>query len=632
VTAFAVASLVQLLAITGGFRRAFEERILGVYPHLVLLKRGSDFRGYEEQIAQIREASAASGVSASTFDDMMIAAGVPRAGAMVKGIDLATVDEVVSVRGLVKTGSLDALDETPQVQTTSPTATTDGLVSLAPPVAGEWLTVALTASGAVVVSEDRTPPDPGKARLSVLDLRGVPEPIGLRLRPLDEGVHPEEHAVVFDTLPQKATQPLEIEAGRWELSPPGERLELAEDTAVTLVLLPDDPQGQPFSRLLVERPRVVLGESRARVRYLHAAPGRGAMTFRVAEEPQQELGYGEHTSFLEVPARLPGIILGITLAERLKVVLGDQVTLVTPLRGVDNKMLGPFGMAPSSAHYRVVATLEAGFHEYDSRLALVNLASAQRFLNRGPVIRWIEVRGADPLEVASLKRRVAAAVDPYDLETLVTYVRTFQDRLQALLQGEASRLEPLGRPSFLGGLENATRAVGALQFDPLNLGYHARFRLIDWQEMNTNLFRALKTQRVVLSVLFLVLVLVASFVVVGSQIMLIHERTQDIAILKAIGATSRMVRGVFTVQGLSVALAGVALGLGFGLPLAVMLEAIDFGLDPQIYLIDHLPTKLDAGELVLVCATTLMANLLATQYSARKAGGKSPVEGLRALE
>lgn len=650
--AFGVMALTVVLGVTGGFQDAFRERILGLYPHLVVIKRAGDFREYPELLSEMEATPGVVAASPATYDDMMIAHGVHRSGTVVKGVDLASVDRVVRVRDLVVDGGLDGLSEVPELEETP------GAVAVRSATAGAWLTIVATTGGAVALAEDRTPPDPGNARVSVLDLRGAARPLSILLEPAAAQVgppaegppadespaegHPADGAHLPDgpvplgpTRPGGLTAAREVSAGTWTVDATGETLALEEGTIATLVLLPAGAGGgPPPTRLLVEPARVPLPERTAMVRMVHARPG--APPLRLAgpggERVSPDLAWGEFSTFSPVRARLPGIVLGKELAKRLHAEVGSEVTLVTPLRGVDNKMLGPYGMAPSSAQHEVSGIFESGFYEYDVRLALVELAAAQRFLNRGPVIRWIEVRAADLLRVSDARRRLQALVDPYDLPTLVDQAAGFRRRLERFVSGDVRGSEQQDPTTFVGGLRNVVQLVNLVKYQEVDLGWRPRFRLIDWKEMNTNLFSALKLQKVVLTIFFLIIILVGSFVVVGSQIMVIHEKTPDIAILKAMGATSGAIRAVFTLQGLLVAGVGTALGLAAGVGICALVAWVDYRLDASVYLIDRLPIELAPLDLVLVAVLTAACILVATQYSAARAAAKTPVEGLRAVD
>ena len=174
--------------------------------------------------------------------------------------------------------------------------------------------------------------------------------------------------------------------------------------------------------------------------------------------------------------------------------------------------------------------------------------------------------------------------------------------------------------------------MNLVKYQDVDLGYRPRFRLIDWQEMNSNLFSALKLQKMVLTIFFLISIVVGSFVVVGSQVMIIHERTAEIAILRAMGATGGVIRMIFTLQGLFVTTLGTAAGLAAGVGIARLVEVVDYRLDASVYLIDRLPVSLGLLDLVGIAVATAMCTLAATQYSAGRAAAKTPVDGLRAID
>ncbi len=550
-------------------------------------------------------------------------------------------------------------------------------------VDGHWITVAVTDAGVAVAEDDRTPPDAGRVRVRLLDLsagrRGplrltregdgeaapgaVPEALQAPPEPSDDptlrlgdevrtknglkapargGTTPSAGgaagdgsvvAILAARSPGEPADIHELEPGAWRAGDGEPLLRLDADTVVTLVWAPD-ADGQDRLRVLVEDARIPRPDQSAMARLVDARTSGGALRLAgpdgLAVGPTVEPG--DVTGYSPMLARLPGIVLGSELARRLHAEVGDEVTLVTPLRGIDSKMMGPYGMAPSSAHHVVAGIFESGFYEYDVRLALVSLEAAQRFLNRGPVIRWLEVKTEDLLRVDDVERQLAALVDPYDITSLVGQVEGFRGKIARYTAGEV-RDSPIATDgSFAGGLTNVIQLVNLVKYQEMDFGYHPRFRLIDWKEMNTNLFRALKLQKVVLTMFFLIIIVVGAFVVVGSQMMVIHEKTPDIAILRAMGATAGTIRAVFTLQGLLVAGIGTTAGMLFGVGLCWVLGALEYPLDASVYLIDRLPVQLNLLDLVLVAAATAVCTLAATQYSAGRAAAKSVVGGLRAVD
>ena len=226
----------------------------------------------------------------------------------------------------------------------------------------------------LLVEDDRTPPDPGHARVALIDLRKGQGDEALILE--REG---EAEVKVHARHADRRWSTVELRAGQWSLTPGEELLDLAEGTIVTLVLY-DGDEG-PRSLMMVEPARLPSRESTAMTRLVNLGASEALSLGSRVTHDSPGVRKGEFTPYTEVDAKLPGLLIGTALAKRLDAQLGTEVTLVTPLRGVDNTMLGTYGVTPSSARHVVTGIFESGFHEYDVRLGLVNIQAAQRFLN-----------------------------------------------------------------------------------------------------------------------------------------------------------------------------------------------------------------------------------------------------------
>ncbi len=629
-----VLALTVVLAVTNGFQAAFQERILGVFPHLIVTRASSIFRDYEPVLESVRQTPGVIGATPLTGDEMMVAHNVFRAGATVQGLELSSVRSVLDIDRLMQKGSLDALDEEAKL------VAIDGGFQLVDPVDGASLTLVLRNDQApLVLVDERTTPDADQVRFKVLDLR-PPNSGAVELMPRGgtaTTVYEMKDPVLLRSEPDQWSRELELPQGLWELTATAEKLELTAGRAYAVVLWTE--AGKTRSIFMTELPTSPIGEREALARVVDVRP-EGAPVLRLtaaiesgAARPLVESRPGFFTSYLVAPARLPGVLLGKSLAERLHADLGAELSFVTPLRGLDNKMVGPFGMLPSSARFRVVGIFEAGFHEHDSRLALINIGVSQRFMNRGRMIRTIAVRTPSLMEVDTTKRALVRTLDPIPFEDLVERTLALDEKLTALMTLDDERLQPpTSDAPFISGLRNMSNMTGLLKFQGSGGLRPNRFQVFDWREKNINLFSALELQKVVLAIFFFIIILVGSFVVVGSQIMVVHEKTPDIAILKAMGATSGLIRLVFTLQGLFVAVIGLVAGLILGLGLVGLIEAIDYQLEASIYLIDKLPAAVDVVELTLVSLGTLACTLLTTQISAGRAAGKAPVAGLRQVD
>lgn len=261
---------------------------------------------------------------------------------------------------------------------------------------------------------------------------------------------------------------------------------------------------------------------------------------------------------------LPGIVLGKELARQLDVQLGDPVSLVSPVA-----IPTVIGLVPKVKRFAVVGLFHVGMVEYDSSLAYVGLADAQRFFDLGGAITGIEVRTEDLDDAGPVAARI-------------------------------------------------TRAVG--------FGYRVR----DWREMNQTLFSAITLEKTVYFIVLLLIVLVAAFNIVATLVMVVMEKRRDIAILKSMGATRWGIAGIFIYKGLVIGLAGTLAGSALGVTLCALLRRYEFVTLPKdVFYVSTLPVRIYPAYFALVVAVSLIICLLATLYPARQASRLVPVEAIR---
>jgi lipoprotein-releasing system permease protein len=280
-----------------------------------------------------------------------------------------------------------------------------------------------------------------------------------------------------------------------------------------------------------------------------------------------EAGGGEEDHAEDIAA-LPGIVVGATLAENLGLEVGDRVTLVSPLSGLGVTLVGDGSRATKSRSYRVIAVFQAGFQEYDSRLVYVDLYEAQHFYGQGDSVTGVELR-------------------LHDLEQSAGVARRLEQRL--------------GGP----------------------------FHTLDWAELNRNLFTALELQKIMLSLVIATIIFVAAFNVIATLIMVVMEKKREIAILKAMGATDLTILLAFMVQGVVIGVIGTLVGIVLGGGVIAYLHYIHMPLDPNVYLIDHLPIVVTPSEFVITALTAFVICALATLAPSWWAARMLPVDGLR---
>ena len=162
-----------------------------------------------------------------------------------------------------------------------------------------------------------------------------------------------------------------------------------------------------------------------------------------------------------------------------------------------------------------------------------------------------------------------------------------------------------------------------------NLGFPYWAR--DWMQMNKNLFSALKLEKTVMFVILTLIVLVAAFNIASTLIMMVMEKTRDIAILKAMGATDKSIRKIFVFKGMIIGIIGTFLGVIFGSALCTFLKHYEiYKLTGDIYYFTTtLPVRLRGLDVCSIVSATIIICYIATLYPARQAAKLNPVEAIR---
>ncbi len=206
----------------------------------------------------------------------------------------------------------------------------------------------------------------------------------------------------------------------------------------------------------------------------------------------------------------------------------------------------------------------------------------------------------------------------YDLNLIFTNLKTAQAilGLKGKLSAVAVKLDDLYSADKV-----RSQLAAALGFD---------YSLKTWMEANQNFFAALKLEKLTMFIILALIILVASFNIVTTLVVMVVEKTKDIGILKAIGMPSRQIRKIFTYQGILIGGLGTLLGTLGGLTLCVLLERYQFiKLPPDIYYLDRLPVSVSWSDIGLIILAALGITLISTIYPATKAAGLKPVEALR---
>jgi lipoprotein-releasing system permease protein len=163
-------------------------------------------------------------------------------------------------------------------------------------------------------------------------------------------------------------------------------------------------------------------------------------------------------------------------------------------------------------------------------------------------------------------------------------------------------------------------------------------RIVDWQQSNNGFFAAVQVERNVMFLILTLIILVAAFNVISSLIMMVKDKTRDIAVLRTFGAGRGAIMRIFLMCGASVGITGTLVGVVIGVLFCLNIETLQGWVEavtgasvfnPEVYYLTHLPAKLNPGEVVQVVIMALSLSLLATLYPSWRAARTDPVEALR---
>ena len=262
----------------------------------------------------------------------------------------------------------------------------------------------------------------------------------------------------------------------------------------------------------------------------------------------------------------PGILVGRELAKTLHVYVGDEVTLVSPMGD-----LGPMGVMPRTKKFRVAAIFFSGMYEFDAGDVYVTIPEAQSYFGTDDKVSMIDVKTEDAERIEAVTARVTEVV-----------AQT--------------------RPDL---------------------------RVRDWREINRNLFSALKLERFATFIILSIAILVASFCIICTLLLMVSEKGKEIAILKALGASDNAIMRTFMTEGIVIGAIGTVFGVVTGLALCTGLSVFGLRLDPDVYYIDRLPIAVNGWDFLTVAVSAISICTLATLYPAKAASTLRPVDGLR---
>lgn len=261
--------------------------------------------------------------------------------------------------------------------------------------------------------------------------------------------------------------------------------------------------------------------------------------------------------------------MGTALAEKLGLEVGSVVRLILPFVTDEGKVSEDGAGQPKIVEGKVVGLVKMGMYDYDSKFVFAALPAVQGFLNQ-------------PGKVSSFKIKFAPG----------------QDAAKAA----ATLTDAFGYP----------------------------FRAKDWGQLNKNLFYAVKLEKAVIAIILTVIVIVAAFNVVSTLMMMVHDKTREIAILKAMGFRRRQSFLLFCLVGMGIGSVGVVLGIALGLIAGEILQRTRWlELPADIYHIAGVPIVTHWAEVGMISAVALAICFVATLYPAIQVSQRAPLEGLR---
>jgi lipoprotein-releasing system permease protein len=535
--ALGVAALATVISVTGGFRAEFREKVLGVNAHVLVLKYSSDFREYRKVMDTVKAVPGVTGVAPFVINPMMVTHGNRTAtGVLLKGIDPARVNSVLDLPRHITKGNMQGLR----------------LAGAKPPERRRTSSIGI----------DPPPPRPsssgtlGNLAASALPIGGPAAPPG-SAAPV---------TVASTAPPGSATPPSPAPAEKTaEDIPPkgkGDRGLLSELELMVREARAEDAGAERSATSTEEEfsvdPGAPVGKIEPEGGFASALPDEDVLPEELDPDPCRSSA---------AVAKLPGIIVGATLAKNLGADIGGCIQVTSPTIGF---VYARGAMhAPVAKQFRVIAIFDAGFDQYDSKLVYTDLYEAQAFYDSGDSVTGVEMKVSD----IDSAREIKGLVD--------------------------------------GKLANGV--------------YHT----LDWEQLNHGLFTALRIQQILMSLVLALIIVVAAFTVIATLIMIVLDKKREIAVLKAMGSKDGALLRVFMYQGGIIGVVGTAVGLVLGYLVCKLLVVYGLPLDPKVYFISKLPVLMRASDFALVGIFAVVVCLVATLRPAQYAARLRPAEAFR---
>ena len=269
------------------------------------------------------------------------------------------------------------------------------------------------------------------------------------------------------------------------------------------------------------------------------------------------------------------VAIGSRMAAKFGIHIGDAIRLISP-----NGSVTPFGTSPRQKDYIITAIFEVGESRFDSQIVLMPFVEAQLYFNKEGNASAVEVITENPDRIEEIKKEIIRLSE-----------------------------------------ENGTNLY-----------------MVDWRQRNAAFFSALMVERNVMFLILMLIVIIASFNIISGMIMMVKDKTHDIAIMRTMGAGRGTIQRVFFMTGGIIGISGTFFGFLLGVVVCLYVENIrEFVssltnteiFSPELYFLSELPAKMEVNEIVTIVVASLILSLLATIYPSFRAAKTDPVKALR---
>jgi len=227
------------------------------------------------------------------------------------------------------------------------------------------------------------------------------------------------------------------------------------------------------------------------------------------------------------------------------------------------------GMIPKMRKFMLAGLFDAGMYDYNTGFVYISLPEAQKFFEMPGRVSGVQVRVDDIYQAGKIASAIQASV---------------------------------GYPFY-------TR---------------------NWMEMNKNFFSALLLEKIGMSLILVVIIIVASFNIIGTLTMIVMEKSREIAILKSMGSPAQSIMKIFMFAGLAIGFVGTIIGAIIGYGAVTIITRTDIiSLPKDVYQVSHLPLSISGLDMLAITLTALGISFIATLYPAWQAAKQDPVEVLR---